>query len=116
MRAEAIELLTVGRAVGEEYVAGRAEFQEQVHVRALVFDFLAELGLDVIAWAERSLAEVRTWDDLSPDGKAARGVELIARQIARYLPETAGPPPSSGASAASRTPPPRAARAAAPAR
>jgi PadR family transcriptional regulator AphA len=84
MRAEAEEMLQVGKTVGEDYLAGRSEFQDQVHIRALVFDFIAEFGLDVIAWAERSLAEVEGWDDLAPDGKAERALELIGGQIARY--------------------------------
>jgi DNA-binding PadR family transcriptional regulator len=84
MRDEATEMLRVGKRVGEEYLAGESEFEDQVHVRALVFDFIAEFGLEIIAWAERSLAEVDGWDDLSPDGKKQRALDVIARQIARY--------------------------------
>jgi hypothetical protein len=74
----------VGKQIGEEYLAGKGTYQEQVHIRALVFDFLAQFGLDVIAWAERSLREVEGWDDLTPDGKAERALELIRREISRY--------------------------------
>lgn len=84
MRGEAVEMLRIGRGVAKEYLAGDSEFQDQVHIRALVFDFLAEFGLGMIAWADRSLAELEEWSDLSPDGKAERAVALMAAQIARY--------------------------------
>jgi PadR family transcriptional regulator, regulatory protein AphA len=84
MRSEAEEMLRIGKVVAKDYLAGDSEFQEQVHIRALVFDFLAEFGLGMLAWAERSLSELEGWDDLSPDGKAERALELMASQIARY--------------------------------
>src|SRR5207248_5064881 len=44
MKRDAEEMLRVGKAIGEEYLAGTGTYQEQVHVRALVFDFLAQFG------------------------------------------------------------------------
>jgi DNA-binding PadR family transcriptional regulator len=84
MRQEAQEMIRIGKAIGDEYLAGEAEFQPYVHIRALVFDLLAELGLDLIEWAERSIAEVERWDDLSPDGMVERALDVIARQVRRY--------------------------------
>lgn len=84
MRDEAVDMLLVGRAVADEYLAGESPQQDIVHIRALVFDFLAELGLGVIDWAERSLAEVERWDDLLPDGKAERALRLIEQRVADY--------------------------------
>lgn len=89
MRDEAIAMLRIGRTVGEEYVAGRSPFQDIVDIRALVFDFLAEVGLGVVEWAERSLAEVEAWDELTPEVRAERAVRLIESRIASY------PPPES---------------------
>jgi DNA-binding PadR family transcriptional regulator len=66
MRADALEMLRVGRQVGVEYLEGRSPHQDIVHIRALVFDFLGRFGLSVVDWAERSLAEVESWEDLSP--------------------------------------------------
>jgi hypothetical protein len=49
-----------------------------------VFDFLAEFGLGVIDWAERSLAEVERWDDMSPDGNSERALAVIEQRVANY--------------------------------
>ena len=84
MREEAIDMLLVGRGVADEYLAGNSPQQDIVHIRALVFDFLAQFGLGVIDWAERSLAEVEHWDDLSPDGKAERALDVIEQRVANY--------------------------------
>lgn len=89
MRDEAVDMLLVGRVVADEYLAGESSQQDIVHTRALVFDFLAEFGLGVIDWAERSLAEVERWEDLSPDGKAERALRVIEQRVADYpSPET----------------------------
>lgn len=84
MRDEAVEMLRVGRSVGDEYLEERSPYQDIVHLRALVFDFLAQFGLGVIDWAERSLEEVERWEDLSPDGKAERALGVIEERVARY--------------------------------
>jgi PadR family transcriptional regulator AphA len=84
MRDEAVAMLSVGRGVADDYLAGESPQQDIVHLRALVFDFLAELGLGIIDWADRSLAEVAGWDDLSPDGKAERALRVIEERVASY--------------------------------
>jgi len=84
MRTEAVEMLRVGRQVGIEFLEDRSSSQDVVHIRALVFDFLAQFGLGVIDWADRSLQEVEAWDDLSPDGRAERALQVIAERIERY--------------------------------
>jgi hypothetical protein len=84
MRDEAIDMLLVGRGVADEYLAGSSPQQDIVHIRALVFDFLAEFGLGVIDWAERSLAEVERWDDMSSDGKAEWALGVIEQRVANY--------------------------------
>jgi PadR family transcriptional regulator AphA len=67
--ADAQELLAQsGPRIGREYLEDHAPFQEYVHVRAFVFDFLTEFALAVQRWSERTRAEVLTWQDveLSP--------------------------------------------------
>src|SRR5512146_465260 len=41
VRADADAILDVGRRVAAEYLTGTAPFQDQVHLRAFVFDFLS---------------------------------------------------------------------------
>jgi hypothetical protein len=43
--------------------------QDQVYLRAHAVDFFISLLTTVDGWAERTLAEIQGWKDLSPDGK-----------------------------------------------
>jgi hypothetical protein len=63
-RAEALELLRTAVVVGTEFVEGRHQFQDQVHLRAMLFEFLWRFGLTMHAWAERWIERVGTWPDL----------------------------------------------------
>ena len=58
---------------------GRAVLQDQAYIRALAVDFFISLLNTVDGWAERTLAEIEGWKDLSPDGKNDRGLEIIAQ-------------------------------------
>jgi len=65
-RARAEAMLAIGRPLAHEYIEGRHPFQDQVHVRALSFDYLyrwAELTID---WADRAAREVSGWRDTGP--------------------------------------------------
>jgi DNA-binding PadR family transcriptional regulator len=65
-REHAEEMLEVGAAMGDAYFDGTHPFLEQVHVRALMFDYLWGWATFTTAWAERSEREVRRWSDLAP--------------------------------------------------
>lgn len=87
-RTEAEDLLRTGIAVGTEFVEGRHQFQGQVHLRAILFDYLWELGLTMYQWSERWLDRISSWPDLELRRKA----EIEALQlIRRRMDET--PPP-----------------------
>ncbi len=67
-------------------------------IRSLAVDFFISLLNTVDAWADRTLAEIETWDDLTPDGKNERGLEVM-RQLPVAIPaesmkEVAVPPTS----------------------
>jgi DNA-binding PadR family transcriptional regulator len=79
VRSDAQEMLRFGGAVKQEFLDGRAVLQDQVHIRALAVDFFVSLLTTVDAWAERTLAEIQGWTDLSPDGKNERGLEIFAQ-------------------------------------
>jgi hypothetical protein len=55
----------------------KAVTQDQVYIRALAVDFFISLLTTVEAWADRTLEEIESWDDLSPDGKNERALERI---------------------------------------
>lgn len=69
-------MLRFGGQVKREFLDGRAALQDQVYVRALAVDFFVSLLRTVESWAERTLAEIEEWEDLSPDGKNERGLEI----------------------------------------
>jgi PadR family transcriptional regulator AphA len=77
VRADAEELLTLGAAIRGEYLAGRAPFQEHVHVRAHVYDFLVRHAELVRDWAARTAADVGAWDEVAPAERTARALRIF---------------------------------------
>jgi PadR family transcriptional regulator, regulatory protein AphA len=71
------EMLRFAGEVKREFLEGIAVTQDQVYIRALAVDFFISLLNMVDAWADRTLAEIESWDDLSPDGKNERALEKI---------------------------------------
>lgn len=88
VRADAEAILAVGRTVGAEYLAGTAPFQDQVHVRALVLDFLSHHARMLHDWAERTERVFQRWDDPGTD-RAQLAADLIGANLAEY-PDPAG--------------------------
>lgn len=80
VRADTQEMLQFGGEVKQEFIAGINVTQDQVYIRALAVDFFISLLTTVEDWAERTLAEIETWDDLMPsEDKNRRGLEKIRR-------------------------------------
>lgn len=77
VRADTHDMLRFGGEVKQEFLDGIAATQDQVYLRSLAVDFFISLLNTVDAWAERTLAEIETWDDLSADGKNERGLEIM---------------------------------------
>jgi hypothetical protein len=88
VQADAAYRLRVATNVRQIYLEGCAPFQDEyVHVWALVYDFQVSNFQMLHAWADRTIAELETWADLSPEGK---------RQRALHLFETRRPAPNIG--------------------
>ena len=66
VRADAREMLRFAGEVKQEFLDGINVTQDQVYIRALVVDFFVSLLNTVDGWAERSLAQIRSWDDVQP--------------------------------------------------
>jgi hypothetical protein len=81
VRADADAILDAGRVVGAEYLKGTAPFQDQVHARALVFDFLWNHALMLRRWADRAEASIDRWPRLSPEERATEALDLIRRNV-----------------------------------
>jgi DNA-binding PadR family transcriptional regulator len=84
VRRDGQAVLDVGRVVGAEYLAGSAPFQDDVHARALVFDFLSHHALALIAWADRAGATVATWGSATDAEREAEAIETVRRCLAGY--------------------------------
>jgi len=82
---DAHDILDVGRTVAAEYAAGTAPFQDQVHVRTFVFDYLTTHAIGMLDWVRRTRAALDEWPDLDHDERAARAVRRIEER-ARTLP------------------------------
>jgi PadR family transcriptional regulator, regulatory protein AphA len=77
VRGDAREMLHFAGQVKQEFLDGKAVTQDQAYIRALAVDFFISLLNTVWAWADRTLEEIESWDDLSPDGKNERAIEKI---------------------------------------
>jgi PadR family transcriptional regulator AphA len=84
VRRDGEAVLAVGRLVGAEYLAGTAPFQDDVHARALVFDFLSHHALALIDWSRRAEAAVAAWADATDDERADAAIETVSRCLAEY--------------------------------
>jgi PadR family transcriptional regulator, regulatory protein AphA len=95
VRDDAQQMLRFGGAVKQEFLEGKAVTQDQVYIRALAVDFFISLLTTVEAWADRTLEEIESWEDLSPDGKNERALEKIRALpvvAPRSIEETPVPP------------------------
>jgi hypothetical protein len=77
-------MLQFAGEVKQEFINGINVTQDQAYIRALAVDFFVSLLNTVEAWAERTIAEIETWDDLMPsEEKNKRGLEKIRQMPVR---------------------------------
>lgn len=88
LRQDADAILSVGRVVGPEYLQRRAPFQDQVHVRAFLFDFLSHFAFLLRDWADRTERQVRRWESLDPVDRERDALATIEKVMRRYPPAT----------------------------
>lgn len=83
-RRDAEAILGVGRRVSEEYLAGTAPFQDQVHLRAFVFDFLSHHALMLQQWADRTEATLDRWPRLTEEQRTGSALRTIRSVRSQY--------------------------------
>lgn len=76
-RADADEMLAIGRALGARYLEGTHQRQGEVHLRVFTFEYLIRWAALTAEWADALAAEVGEWDDLHPT--AAKRRRALAR-------------------------------------
>lgn len=84
VRADANAILEVGRRVSQEYLAGAAPFQDQVHLRAIVFDFLSHHAMMLNSWADRTERTLAKWPGQSEEQRIADALRAIGSIRGRY--------------------------------
>ncbi|MGH9225358.1 MAG: hypothetical protein ACRD2W_16600 [Acidimicrobiales bacterium] len=91
-------LLRQAAVIATEFLEGRHQFQDQVHVRSMLFDYLWNHGLVTYLWAERSLERVASWPGpdlgLEPDAEAVEGALAVIAGALAGLPPSLHPGPS----------------------
>jgi len=95
VRSDAHDILDVGRVVGPEYLAGTAPFQDQLHVRAFVFDFLSDFAMMLLDWADRTQATLDSYPDAASKRRQDAARATISANLDNY-PPPAGSPATSG--------------------
>ena len=83
VRTDAHAILDVGRVVGPEYLAGTAPFQDQLHVRAVVLDFLSHHARMLLDWSDRTSAVIERWNAATVD-RDALAFDTIRSNLAAY--------------------------------
>jgi PadR family transcriptional regulator AphA len=83
-REQAEAMIAIGDRLADQYLAGAHPFQQEVHVRALTFDYLYNWARHTIEWADRAEADVRAWRDLRPGpAKERRALERLRAIVGR---------------------------------
>jgi DNA-binding PadR family transcriptional regulator len=82
VRDEAETMLRIAADFKRAYLEGTSPSMDQVHIRALLDDFLGNFAGFVREWAERSITTVSAWEDLGPGGKTRAALDTIARMPA----------------------------------
>ena len=81
VRADAEAIQSTGRMVGQEYMRGSAPFQDQLHVRGLVFDFLWSHAEMLRKWADRTETTLDGWAGSSQPQRAAVALSVIRAHL-----------------------------------
>lgn len=81
IRLDGEDIREAGRAIGHDFLAGAAPFQEHVQMRALVFDFLASWSLMLTDWADRSQETIAHWPEQSPHERREAALAVIADRL-----------------------------------
>ena len=93
-RDDAEGLLRLAVTIGGEFAEARHQFQDQVHVRAILFEYLWSYGLATYRWATSSLDVIDDWTDLAPTADRLEVGRERIEELIRGAPDaiTSDPP------------------------
>lgn len=78
-------LIALAEKIGHEYLEGKAPFQEEVSMRAFVFDFLIHYAFLYREWADRVRKTTANWDQLPRVARDKAAVEHIRNTLDKLL-------------------------------
>src|SRR5262249_52726801 len=78
VRDEAETMLHIAAAFRASYLDSTSPAMDQLHVRAVLNDFLANFPPLALEWSERSIATVEAWRNLEPRGKRRAALRTFA--------------------------------------
>ena len=84
IRQDGTDILDTGRVVGPEYLAGTAPFQDQLHVRALILDFLSHYARMLTEWSNRAEQAVTAWPGQTSRQRTDAALAMIRANLAQY--------------------------------
>lgn len=79
---DAHQILAVGKVVSDEYVAGTAPFQDHVHLRSFIYDYLTQHATGMLDWADRTRSALAEWPALDEEARTERALARIAARAA----------------------------------
>jgi PadR family transcriptional regulator, regulatory protein AphA len=89
-RDEAEQLLRQAIVIGTEFAEERHQFQDQIHVRAILFDFLWRFGLSMFIWADHWIQRVATWPNMEITAPAQSEALALIRGHLAEAPDALG--------------------------
>src|SRR5262249_4322462 len=96
VRAHAETIFIAGGTAMADYLDGRHPFPERAQFSGFIADFLWSFAELLSDWAERSAAEVATWQNTSPDTEKRARAHAVFRdclaRLERRRAASAGPP------------------------
>jgi PadR family transcriptional regulator, regulatory protein AphA len=84
IRQDGNDILDTGRIVGPEYLAGTAPFQDQLHARALILDFLSHYARMLTEWSDRAEQAVTAWPTQTSRQRTDAALAMISANLAQY--------------------------------
>src|SRR5205085_1534504 len=78
VQADTDDLLQLSPRIAAEYLEGRAPFQQDVYVRAFVWDFLTRYAELLHDWAARAQTMLEQWDALPFEEQRAAALQFLA--------------------------------------
>jgi PadR family transcriptional regulator AphA len=83
MRDDAEATLEVGATIADEFLAGAHPFQDEIHVRQFVHEYLVGFAAHTRDWATRALEDVEAWETTEAPDDTTAALARVAETMRR---------------------------------